>query len=56
MKTFIFTLTEQQLGVVFTALGDAPFRVASPVIQTINQQLQQAHDKVKDEQPPSGGA
>ncbi len=48
------TFTEQQMQVLNAALVELPFRVAAPVINSINQQLAQLHDKAKDDHPPSG--
>jgi hypothetical protein len=41
-QPFTVTLEAQQWNVIMAALNEAPYRHAAPVIQTLNQQLQEA--------------
>ena len=40
---------EQQLGILNAALVELPYRIATPLIQHINQQIQEAHNKAYDD-------
>ena len=54
MTTFTITFTPQQLQVLNAALGEMPFRVAAPLIQHINAEIQRQHDVLADARTPSG--
>lgn len=55
MTTFTITFTTQQLQVLNAALGEMPFRVAAPLIQHINTEIQRQHDFAADARDmPSG--
>ena len=41
--------TNEQLAILNEALIQLPFKVAAPLIQQINQQIQEAHDKIVDD-------
>lgn len=40
-NTFKITLTAQQLDIIGKLLGEAPYRIVAPIVQTINQQIEQ---------------
>ena len=42
MKTYGLTLDEQQLDIIGRALSDVPYRIAAPVIQSIEMQIRAA--------------
>jgi hypothetical protein len=42
MDTVTLTFTRPQLGAILQALQDAPFKLAAPVLQSIEMQMQQA--------------
>jgi hypothetical protein len=46
------TLTAGQVNVVFGALGEAPYRIAAPVIETLRRQVL-AIDPTAFERPPA---
>lgn len=48
-KSYTLTLTPEQINIVGGALGEMPFRVASPVVQAINEQLAAADAKAAAE-------
>jgi hypothetical protein len=52
MTTFTFTFTPQQLQVLNAALGEMPFRVAAPLIQHINEEIQRQHNPVPQSPQP----
>jgi hypothetical protein len=54
MTTFTITFTPQQLQVLNAALGEMPFRVAAPLIQHINAEIQRQHEAWGDTRTPSG--
>lgn len=39
MKTFNITLNEQQLALIGELLGNAPYKVAWPLVASINRQI-----------------
>lgn len=41
--------TNEQLAILNEALIQLPFKVAAPLIQQINQQIQEAHNKAVDD-------
>jgi hypothetical protein len=44
MKTITLTLTQEQLQILNAALGEIPYRVAAPLIASINAQI---HDQTE---------
>jgi hypothetical protein len=52
MKTFAITFTQEQLQVLNAALSEIPYRVAAPLINSINAQIQKQFDR--DENAVSG--
>lgn len=51
MKPITLTFTQEQLQVLNTALGDVPYRVAAPLIASINSQIQRQFDREDDDAP-----
>lgn len=47
MRTFNFTFSEQEIAALQQALGDQPFKIAYPVLQSIEKQVVA---QVKEEQ------
>lgn len=41
--------TTEQLAILNEALIQLPFKIAAPLIQQINQQIQEAHNKTVDD-------
>ena len=54
MKTITLTFTQEQLQVLNAALGDVPYRVAAPLIASINSQIQQQFNQREDDDAPTG--
>jgi hypothetical protein len=54
MNPITLTFTQQQLQVLNTALGDVPYRVAAPLIASINSQIQQQFNQREDDEAPTG--
>jgi hypothetical protein len=54
MKTITLTLTQEQLHILNAALGDVPYRVAAPLIASINSQIQRQFDQREDDDAPTG--
>jgi hypothetical protein len=48
---FNLTLTKEQLSVVNLALMETPYRIAAPLIQEINTQIQRQFDLAKGNDP-----
>jgi hypothetical protein len=48
---FNLSLTKEQLGIINAALMEAPYRIAAPLIQDINSQIQRQFDLAKDDGP-----
>lgn len=48
---FNLSLTKEQLSVVNDALIEAPYRIAAPLIQDINAQIQRQFDIAKGDEP-----
>lgn len=48
---FNLSLTKEQLSVVNDALIEAPYRIAAPLIQDINAQIQRQFDIAKGDDP-----
>lgn len=55
MKNITLEFTQDQLKVLNSALVEIPFRVAAPLIQQINLQIQQQFDKNVDLQDTPTG-
>lgn len=51
MKNITVEFTQDQLKVLNDALVEMPFRVAAPLIQQINMQIQRQFDLTKDDGP-----
>lgn len=49
MNQIKITLNQQQLQILAAALVELPFRVAAPLIEHINQEIQKNHDAKCDE-------
>lgn len=54
MKNITLTFTQEQLHVLNTALGEIPYRVAAPLIGSINSQIQRQFDEREDDDAPTG--
>jgi hypothetical protein len=54
MKPIILTFTQEQLQVLNAALGEIPYRVAAPLIASINSQIQQQFNQREDDEAPTG--
>lgn len=48
---FNLSLTKEQLSIVNAALMEAPYRIAAPLIQDINAQIQRQFDIAKGDEP-----
>lgn len=51
MKTLTLAFTQEQLQVLNTALLEVPYRLAAPLISSINSQIQQQFQREDDEAP-----
>lgn len=56
MKNMVIEFSSEQLSVLNDALGNMPFKVAAPLIQHINTQIQKAFDTAVDERDMPSGA
>jgi hypothetical protein len=54
MKQITLTFTQEQLQVLNAALGEVPYRVAAPLIISINSQIQQQFNQREDDDMPTG--
>jgi hypothetical protein len=54
MKPIKLAFTQEQLQVLNAALGDIPYRVAAPLIASINNQIQQQFNQREDDDAPTG--
>ena len=54
MKQITLTFTQEQLHILNAALGDVPYRVAAPLIASINSQIQRQFDQREDDDAPTG--
>ena len=55
MNSYTIQLTEGQLDIIGRLLGDAPYRIASPIVDSINQQIrQQQQQLIAQDEPLSG--
>ncbi|MCP4899949.1 MAG: hypothetical protein GY906_23520 [bacterium] len=52
MKTFTFTVTEEQANLILNALGAQPFNVVAPLLEELqsqaNAQSQEVEEKLKE--------
>lgn len=51
MKKINLSFTSEQLAVVNAALSEIPYRIAAPLIQDINAQIQRQFDEAKGDDP-----
>lgn len=51
---YTLVLSEQHLAVIDRALQEAPFRLAAPVFQTINEQCLKQQEAAKEVKPEKG--
>ena len=51
MKKLNLSFTQEQLSIINAALMEAPFRIAAPLIQDINLQIQRQFDLAKEDGP-----
>jgi hypothetical protein len=54
MKPITLTFTQEQLQVLNAALGEVPYRVAAPLIASINSQIQRQFNQREDDEAPTG--
>ena len=54
MKTVSLTFTQEQLQVLNTSLLEVPYRLAAPLIASINSQIQQQFNQREDDDAPTG--
>ena len=56
MNEFKITFSQSDMHVLQSALVEMPFRVAAPLIDKINAQIQKAHDDAADDRGAPSGA
>lgn len=54
MKPITLSFTQEQLQVLNTALLEVPYRLAAPLISSINSQIQRQFDQREDDDAPTG--
>ena len=54
MKQTTLCFTQDQLQVLNTALLEVPYRLAAPLISSINSQIQQQFNQREDDEAPTG--
>jgi hypothetical protein len=54
MKTIALSFTQEQLKVLNTALLEVSYRLAAPLISSINSQIQRQFDQRQDDDAPTG--
>jgi hypothetical protein len=54
MKPINLFFTQEQLQVLNTALLEVPYRLAAPLISSINSQIQQQFNQREDDEVPTG--
>lgn len=54
MKPITISFTQDQLRILNAALVELPFKLAAPLIQHINDEIQRRHDEWADGQAPRG--
>jgi hypothetical protein len=54
MNTITLTFTQEQLQILNAALGEIPYRIAAPLIGSINSQIQRQFDQREGDDAPTG--
>lgn len=54
MSAITLKFTKEQLQVLNAALLEVPYRLAAPLISSINSQIQQQFNKREDDEAPTG--
>lgn len=54
MNTLTLAFTQEQLQVLNTALLEVPYRLAAPLISSINSQIQRQFNQREDDDAPTG--
>lgn len=54
MKTATLVFTQEQLQVLNAALLEVPYRLAAPLISSINNQIQRQFNQREDDDAPTG--
>lgn len=54
MNTITLTFTQEQLQILNAALGEIPYRIAAPLIGSINSQIQRQFDQREDDDAATG--
>jgi hypothetical protein len=54
MKPINLSFTQEQLQILNTALLEVPYRLAAPLISSINSQIQQQFNQREDDEAPTG--
>jgi hypothetical protein len=54
MKSIALTFTQEQLQILNTALLEVPYRLAAPLISSINSQIQKQFNQRQDDEAPTG--
>lgn len=54
MNTITLTFTQEQLQILNAALGEIPYRIAAPLIGSINSQIQSQFDERENDDVPTG--
>lgn len=54
MKPTTLSFTQEQLQVLNVALGEISYRIAAPLIGSINSQIQRQFDQREDNDAPTG--
>jgi hypothetical protein len=54
MKPITLSFTQEQLQVLNAALLEIPYRLAAPLISSINSQIQRQFDQREDDDAPTG--
>jgi hypothetical protein len=54
MKPITLSFTQEQLQVLNAALLEIPYRLAAPLISSINSQIQQQFNQREDDEAPTG--
>lgn len=51
MKNITLEFTPEQLSLINAALGEVPYKMAAPLIQNINEQIQRLFDASRGDDP-----
>jgi hypothetical protein len=54
MKHITLSFTQEQLQILNAALVEVPYRLAAPLISSINSQIQQQFNQREDDDNPTG--